>query len=104
MGSESAFFTLLAGEFVDVIEKRVELVKLALRNRIELVVVAASATQGQSQKDGAGRVHAVHHCFHAILLKVDAAFEVDQCVAMKAGGDQLITGRIRAEDRRRSAR
>src|SRR4030095_15259247 len=73
VGSEPAFLTLVAREFVNVVKERVELVKLTLRNRIELVVMAASTTQGQSQKDGASRVYAVHHCFHAILLKVDAA-------------------------------
>ena len=68
------------------------------------MIVAAGAAERQPEKGGAGGGHAVHHRFHAILLEIDAAFVVAGRVAMEAGGDQLIDGRIGQQVARQSAR
>ena len=54
--------------------------------------MATRATEGQSKKHGAGGGHAIDDVIDAILLKVDAALEVDRRVAMEAGGNQLVRG------------
>ena len=45
-------------------------------------------------KTRAGRVDAVDDRLDAELLQVDAAFLVDQRVAVKAGGDPLLQRRV----------
>ena len=53
----------IAAELVDVIEKRVELVELALGDRVKLVVVAACAAHGKPQKRRADSGDAVDDGF-----------------------------------------
>src|SRR6185503_9023289 len=57
---------------VDAVEERAERVVVALRDRIELVIVAAGALEGQPQHRRAERVHAIRDVFLAELL-LDAA-------------------------------
>ena len=83
--------------FVDRIEVRRELIVFALRERIEFVIVAAAAVEGQPHPDGAGRLDAVLHVIDARLLGDAAAFAIDHVVAMKAGGDELRRRRIRQQ-------
>ena len=85
----------LAGNLVHIVEVGEDLVKLLLGDRVELVIVAARAAERQPEKCGAGGGHAVHDRLHAVLLEIDAAFIVARRIAMEAGGDQLIHGRVR---------
>src|SRR5208282_1205397 len=62
---------------IDVVEESEELVIVALRERIVLVVVALGASDRQSQKDRARGIDPVHDRLDAELLDVDPAFLVD---------------------------
>src|SRR5439155_15878451 len=69
-------------------------VVVALRERIELVVVALCAGEGDAEKYGGGRVDAIHDTLDTELLGIDAAFLVDLRIAMETTGDLLLEGRI----------
>ena len=78
-----------------VVEVREELVELALRNRVELVVVAPGAADREAEPHGRGRIHAVHDVLHRVLFRHDAAFGVAPVVAVEAGRDALVERRTR---------
>ena len=80
--------------FGDVVEVGVDLVELLLRDRVELVVVAAGAPQGQPHPHRAGRRHAIYHVLDQELLGDDAALAVLAVVAVEGGGDLLLQGRV----------
>jgi hypothetical protein len=83
--------TLLAEHRVlDVVEERHEAVVVALRERIVLVVVALCAGEGSAQPDRGRRVHAIDERLPARFLDVDAAFLVEERVAVEAAGDELV--------------
>ena len=84
----------VAANLVNVVEECEELVELALRDRVELVIVAARAAEREPKKGRAGRADAVDHCFDAILLEIGAPFLIDHRVAMEAGGDELVLRRL----------
>ena len=73
------------------------LIELALRDRIELVIVAARAAERQPEERPRRWWRRDRHRLYAILLEVDAAFVVAGRVAMEAGGDQLIDSGIRQQ-------
>ena len=75
-----------------VVEEGEQPIILLLRERVELVVVALGALDGQAQDALADGVHAVEHGLHAELLGIDAAFLVDHRVAQEAGGDDAGPG------------
>ena len=77
---------------IDAVEEGEELVILALRNRIELVVVTLAAADRQAEENAAGRVDAIDDRLDAELFHVDAAFLVDLRIAVEAGGDQSLVG------------
>ena len=91
-------------DFGDVVEEGEELVVVALRDRVELVVVAAGAFDREAEPGRADGADAVGDVFDAVLLVDDAAFGVDDVVAAEAGGDALIERRRWAAGRRRAAR
>ncbi len=80
-----------------IVQKREHPVILFLRERIELVVVALRALDGEAENAFADGVHAVEHRLHAELLGIDAAFLVDHRVAQKAGGHDLILRGVRQQ-------
>ena len=90
--------------FVDVLEEREQRVKILLRDRIELVIVAAAALKGQSEERRAERVDAIDDVADAEFLLDDAAFLVLHVQAVERGGQPLFLRRARAADRRRVAR
>ena len=75
---------------IDVLEKREELIKFLLRNRVELVVVASGTLEGHSQKGGPEGVHPIHVIGHAILLFDDTAFFILQVESIEGGGQALL--------------
>ena len=77
----------------DVVEVRHDLVELLLGDRVELVVVAAGAAQGQAHPHGAGGRHAVDAVLGEELVDDDAALAVQAVVAVERGGDALLEGR-----------
>ena len=77
-------------DLVDVVEEGEELVVFALRDRVELVVVARAQPTVRPRKTVPVVSHAVDDRLDAELLAVDAAFLVDRRVAVEAGGDQLL--------------
>src|SRR5688572_32584864 len=82
-----------------VVEEGVELIVLALGERVELVVVTLCASKGHPEKSRRRRVYPVHDRLDAELLRVDAPFLVDLCVAVKARGDEGFEGRgLRGEE------
>ena len=56
--------------------------------------MALGTADGQTQPDGAGGVHAVHHRLDAKLLRIGTSFLIDQRVAMKGGRQQLLFLRL----------
>ena len=79
------------------VEEGEELVVFALFDRIELMVVALSAANGESEKSSGGGVDAVDDRFNAELFGIDAAFLVDLGVAMETSGNLLPDGRLRKQ-------
>ena len=96
-GEGAAGRALAVAVFGRVVEDREELVVFAVLDRVEFVVVTLCATDGEAEKRGAKRAHAIHHRLDAKLLGVDAAFLVDLGVAVEAGGNFLVRGRAGQE-------
>ena len=71
------------------------MIKIPLREVIELVIVTAGAADGQPQVNRSGGVNPIDDRLDTILLGVAAALLVELCVAMKPGGDLLIDRRTR---------
>ena len=88
----------------DVVEEGEEPVEVLLRDRVELVVVAAGAAEGQAQPDGRRGVDAIDDVLDGVLLGDDAALGVAAMVAVEAGRDLLVERWRRAAGRRRAAR
>ena len=78
----------------DVVEVGVDLVELLLRDRVELVVVAARAAQRQPHPHRARRRHPIDHVLDQELLGDDAALAVLAVVAVEGGGDSLLEGGV----------
>ena len=78
----------------DVVEVGHDLVELLLRDRVELVVVAAGAPQGQPHPDGAGGRHPVDAVLGEELVDHDAALAVQAVVAVERGRDALVEGGV----------
>ena len=93
----AALFALISTELINVVKEGEELVELALRYRIELVVVTTGTTQGQTQKDSPCRIDAINDRFDPVLLKIDASFHVDEGIAMETGRNELFGCRIREQ-------
>ena len=81
----------------DAVKEGEELEILPLRNRIELVVVAAGALEREPHEGGGRGLRAVGHVFHAILLVDHAPFGREHVVAAEAGGDPLGLRRLGQE-------
>ena len=87
-----------------VVEVGEDLVELALRHRVELVVVAAGAPQGQPHPHRARRRHPVDHVLDQELLGDDAALAVLAVVAVEGGWRCAGRGSPRASGRPRAGR
>ena len=83
--------------FIELIEEGEELVVLALRERVELVIVTAGTTQRQAHQDRRRRVNAIGDVLDAVLLGDDASFRIDDVVAVEAGRDSLVERRVRQQ-------
>ncbi len=81
--------------FGHVVEEGVEPVIVLLRDRVELVVVALGAGDGEPQEDGAGRVHAIDDVGGVILFGDRASLEIEHVVAVESAGDLLRDGGVR---------
>ena len=81
-----------------------ERVVVPLRDRIELVIVAAGALERQPEERGAEGLHAVGDVFDAELLLDAAAFVRLPVQAVEGGGEPLLVASRSAADRRRAAR
>ena len=77
-----------------VVEEGEELVELLVRDRIELVLVAARAAHRQAHERAGRRLDAVDDVLDLILLGDRPALEVDHVVAVEAGRDLLLEGRV----------
>ncbi len=92
LGAAHLFVRRVGGDvrFVCVVEEREHPIILGLGQRIELVIVALGALNGQTEDALADGVHAVEHRFHAELLRIDAALFVNHGVAQEARRYSLI--------------
>ena len=77
----------------NVVEVRQDLVELLLRDRVELVVVAAGAAHRQAEPDRGRRLDAVDGVLDEELVDDDAPLAVLAVVAVERGGDALVAGR-----------
>ena len=80
-----------------IVQKGKHPVVLFLSERVELVVMALSTLNRDTQDALADGVHTIEHGFHPELLRVDASFLVDHRIAEKASGDDLILRRFRQQ-------
>src|SRR5262249_21298211 len=83
------------GGLVATVEEGEELVELALGDGVVLMIVTLSTADGQAEEDAAGGVDAINDELVAELLLIDAAFLVEQRVAMEAGRDFLVSRPLR---------
>ena len=79
------------------VEEGEEAVVIALRDGVELVIVAACALQRKSERGHAQRAYSVHDILDAVFLVDDAALGVDDVVAAEARGDFLLQRRLRQQ-------
>jgi hypothetical protein len=70
------------------VEVRKELIVVALRDGIELVIVALSAAERQTEHRLAERLHAIDVIIRDVLLRDRAAFMRIHVVPLKARGDE----------------
>ena len=75
-------------------EERRQRVELSGADGVELVVVAGRAADGQPQEHAADRLGAVLRVDRLVFLDQHAAFVGRDVVALEAGGDQLVEGRV----------
>ena len=80
-----------------VVEQRVKLVKLPLRNRVVFVVVTPRAAKRQPEENRGRRLDAIHHGLDTILLIDDASLALDRMVAIEAGRHALGDRRVRQQ-------
>ena len=71
---------------VDVVEKGKKPVEVLLRDRVELVIVAARTGEREPEKHSAYRLNAVGHVFDDPFVRNRAGLGVDTVVAVEAGG------------------
>lgn len=71
------------------IEERIKLIVLVLCNWVELMRVAFGTSDCQRHPDQTGGIEAIFDLFVAKLIRLDAAFRIDQRIAMESGGDTL---------------
>ena len=79
------------------VEEGEEAIVIALRDGVELVIVAACALQRKSERGHTQRAHSVHDILDAVFLVDDAALGVDDVVAAEARGDFLLQRRLRQQ-------
>ena len=79
--------------FGNVTKQREEGVELALRERVELVVMAAGTADREAEPGLAGRLDAIDDRLHPPLLGDDPPFAVDPVVAVETGGDDRVARR-----------
>ena len=75
--------------FVDAVEESQELVELGLRDRVELMVVAAGAAHRQAEEDGGRRLDAVDGVLDPPFFLDRACFGDRAIIAVESGGDLL---------------
>ena len=80
-----------------VAEERGQRVELPLADRVELVVVAGRAADGQAHEHAADRLGPVLGVDRLVLLDHHAALVRRDVVALEAGGDQLVESRLRQQ-------
>ena len=76
------------------IEVREELIELALRQRVKLVIVALSTSSRQSHPHGRGRADAVGDVLGAVLFGSDTGLLGNHVIAVEPGRDPLFDRRI----------
>ena len=81
----------------DVIEKREQSVVVFLRDRVELVVVAAGALERQSEPSHAERSDSVCNVLDAILLFDDPALGINHMIPIESSCDALLERRSRQQ-------
>ena len=80
-----------------VVEERRQLVELALRERVELVIVAHRAAGRQAHPHLRRRLRAVARVEHGVLFVDRAAFAGRDVAAVEAGADLLLERRVRQQ-------
>ena len=73
-----------------VAEEGRQLIDLFLQDRVELMIVAGGASDGESKEHGAGGVDAIFGVNRLEFLGNDATFVRGGVAAMEAGGDPLV--------------
>ena len=74
-----------------------ELIKLFLRQWIELVVVASSTASGKAKPNGCRGFHPINGVTRVVLVIDRTTFAGSDIAAIKSGGDHLIQRGLRQE-------
>ena len=83
--------------FRNLVEERVDLVELFLRDVIKFVIMTPGAGQGHAQPDLAGGNDPVHHILGAVLLIDDASLDRDPVVSIETRSEALLVGSLRQQ-------
>ena len=104
IGSHLSWNRIRDVHFFGAVQERKQLIIFALRDGVELMIVAAGAFDRKPEPDGADRVGPVHHLFIAELLDIDSALAAGERIAMKPSGGALFERGVREAGLRRFAR
>ena len=96
-GRELIAAVAVEADVAERVEVGEELVVVALRDRVELVVVALGAAEREAEHRFAERFHAVDVVVGEILFGDRAALVRVHVVALEAGGDELRFGAVRQQ-------
>ena len=77
------------------VEEGIQLEVFLLRDRVELVVVALGALQGEAEHGGGDGIDLVHGVVDAVFLGDGAALVGVHAVAQEAGGGDLVGRGVR---------
>src|SRR5687767_13982300 len=78
---------------IDVVEEREERIKLAPRDRVEFMIVAASAADRQAEEHRTGRLDAIDYIFNVPLFFNGSGFGDGAMIAVESSGDALVERR-----------
>src|SRR5262245_60955795 len=76
----------------DIVKEGEEPIKIALRERIELVVMAAGTDESLSEPDGGCCFNPIGAIFREKFLGNDPAFLINHLIAVETSGDALVEG------------
>ena len=82
-------FPLQCPAFGHVVEEGEELIELALRDRVVLMIMAAATVEGQAQPSHSRGFHAINDGLDAPFFGDQSSFSIESMITIEAGGHDL---------------